>query len=79
MGNLANQIEELENEINDLREENAELESRIDDRESDYWTACDRADRAEALALALLENLNGDLVEVWRDHAAVLKELGYST
>lgn len=78
MGNLADQIDELETEINDLREENAMLEGRIDDRENDYWMACDRADRAEALALALLENLNGDLVGVWRDHAATLKDLGYS-
>lgn len=36
-----------------------------------------RGYRMANLAKALLENFNGDLVKVWRENEAALRELGY--
>lgn len=85
MSDLVDSIRDLEKQVSEMQFEVDSLEGEVEfyrgrtyALDDEVYSASDRAERMEALALALLKNLNGDLVKVWREHETTLKELGYS-
>lgn len=71
---LADQVDELERALREAEGEASDWQDKYYDSISERDEALDEADQWRGLCEAILENLNGDLLELLRKHK-VSKEL----